>query len=174
MNALDEIVCSPLGAAALRFAAGEPLCSGPLYSLGARILRGPGAFGGPAEVLVLLALSGTEIPLTAAAGSLRDFLAAAGIRRSRCRWLLLSDHGGIYLHEAVTSDPSWRIRGSRNRLCVLGVESGSVSLGPGHERNRALSERFRSLLERYRLTNRPQWEREVSETLALCLESMVK
>lgn len=173
VNGLDEILSSPLGSAALDFVAGTPLDLGPGYGLRARLLRGPGPFLRPAEALVLLAVPGTVVPLAQAVAGLSAFLEASGARRSRCRWLVLSDRAGIYLHEAVTQDPAWKRPGMRNRLCVVGSDSGTVSLGPGHSRNRALSERFRSLLEGYRLANRNQWKREASELFAFCLECMV-
>lgn len=173
LNGIDEILASPLGSAATEFVAGTSLACGPGYALRARLLRGPGPLFRPAEAVAFLAVTGTVVPLAQAVAELRAFLSESGGRRIRCRWFLLSDRAGIYLHEAITQDPAWKQAGLKNRLCVVGSDSGTVSLGPGHPRNRALSERFRALLEGYRLANRGQWNREAADLFALCLECMV-
>lgn len=98
---------------------------------------------------------------------------AAGALKARGFWFLLSDRGGIYLHETVTAEESWKKSGRpAPRLCVLNPENGTACLTPGHRMNREFTARFHDLLDRYRTTPKDAWAREAEKALGLCLEEM--
>ena len=66
-------------------------------------------------------------------------------------WLLVSPRGGIYLYETIARRENFRVNGMKNRFLVFNSEDSSFSFGPGHEDNRAYTERMRELLSRSKL-----------------------
>jgi len=124
----------------------------------------------PQEAVILLIPRDGELRLEEAFSLLRPRLAELGLSRARCRWFLLSDRGGIYLHETVTAEAPWQNAGRGHRLCVINPENGTLCLSPGHLLNRPLTERLRDLLERFRITDRALWDRDAEKALAECLE----
>jgi len=178
---------SPLEAAVARFVAGPEagapgtlLREGDDFTLAVRVLprnRGllPPFLSRPAFLAYYSSRDG-DLRLEEAFSLLRPFLAEAGIPKAAGRWFLLSNRGGIYLHETVTAEETWRSESRRAgnswRLCVINPENGTACLSPGHRLNRVFSERFKFLIEQYRLTPKDVWERETDEAVALCLEAL--
>ncbi len=173
---------SPLEGAALRFVAGQVLRDEADYTLTLRVL--PAARGILSRVvprtryLACYVSRDGDLHLESALALVRASLADGrrlgngGLGKAAGSWFLLSDRGGIYLHETVTAEESWRRAGRRSRLFVLNPENGTACLSPGHARNRELSARLRDLLESYRLTPRAAWEREAEKALSMCLDEL--
>ncbi len=173
---------SPLEGAALRLVSGQVLRDGADYTLALRVL--PASRGLFSRVfprtryLACYVSRDGDLHLESALALVRASLADGGrlgnggLGKAAGSWFLLSDRGGIYLHETVTAEESWRRAGRRSRLFVLNPENGTACLSPGHRLNRELSARLSDLLESYRLTPKDLWAREAERALSLCLEAM--
>ena len=99
---------------------------------------------------VLVCLHGNEINFPSMVQEvLKDpELVRERVHRIDCSWIVLSDHGGIYLHEALSLKENLRNSGMRNRFLVINSEDGSFSFGPGHILNREYTEMMQDLLSR--------------------------
>lgn len=149
-----------------------PLRNG--LGLGYRVTRsGRSLWGGrhSFDVEALLMLSGKDIDFREGAESLLADLAAHGgeIGRVRCRWIVASEHGGIYLHEAIDTKENRRFGPMISRFMVLDVIDGTVSFGPGHSDNRDCSEAMRYLIDRRRTTVEASWNHDFDTLLGRCL-----
>lgn len=123
------------------------------------------------EVEALLILSGKDIDFREAAEALLAGLAAqvGKVGRVRCSWIIASEHGGIYLHEAVATKENRRFGPLASRFMVLDVLDGTVSFGPGHIGNRDCSEAMRCLIDRRRTMAEAVWNHEFDTLLGRCL-----
>lgn len=99
---------------------------------------------------VLVCLRGNEINFYSMKTAVLQHpdLAGERIHRINCNWMVLSDHGGIYLYEALALKEQVRCSGMRNRFLVVNSEDGSFSFGPGHVLNREYTEIMQDLLAR--------------------------
>lgn len=123
------------------------------------------------EVEALLMLSGKDIDFREGAEALLSGLAAQGgkLGRVRCSWIIASEHGGIYLHEAVATKENRRFDTLSSRFMVLDVLDGTISFGPGHTGNRDCSEAMRYLIDRRRTMAEATWNHEFDTLLGRCL-----
>lgn len=124
------------------------------------------------DVEALLMLSGKDIDFREGAEALLADLESQGgkIGRARCSWIVASEHGGIYLHEAIATKENRRLGPFANRFMVLDVLDGTVSFGPGHIGNRDCSEAMRYLIDRRRTMAEAAWNYEFDTLLGRCLD----
>ena len=152
-----------------------PLRNG--LGLGYRVTRSVKSFLGARhsfEVDALLMLSGKDIDFREGAEALLADLAAQGgkVGRVRCSWIVASEHGGIYLHEAIATKENRRSGPMVNRFMVLDVLDGTVSFGPGHKDNGDCSEAMRYLIDRRRTMVEATWNYEFDRLLGRCLSTL--
>jgi hypothetical protein len=123
------------------------------------------------EVEALLILSGKDIDFREGADALlADLESRFGeVGRVGCCWIVASEHGGIYLHEAIATKENRRYGHMANRFMVLDVQDGTVSFGPGHVDNRDCSEAMRYLIDRRRTMAEATWNHEFDQLLGRCL-----
>lgn len=123
------------------------------------------------EVDAFLMLSGKDIDFREGAEALLAGLAAGGLKigRVRCNWIVGSEHGGIYLYEAIATKENRRYGHMANRFMILDVLDGTVSFGPGHIANQDCSEAMRYLIERRRTMVEAAWNHEFDQLLGRCL-----
>jgi hypothetical protein len=109
---------------------------------------------------VLLLLKSDEIDFQSISDDLRRSAEIPDEARGgkiRCNWLVCSERGGIYLFEAIATKEN-RSRGNmRNRFVVLNTGDGTVSFGPGHEKNMEYTRRMRDLISLYRSIQPVAW-----------------
>jgi hypothetical protein len=75
----------------------------------------------------------------------------------RCNWLVCSERGGIYLFEAIATKENKSRGNMRNRFVVLNTGDGTVSFGPGHEKNMQYTRKMRDLISLYRSIQPAAW-----------------
>jgi hypothetical protein len=128
------------------------------------------------EVDALLTLRGNSIDFEAAAQRLESTLAAAhaGKKLSRLtvRWVVSSDHGGIYLYEAIATKENTRRGLMRNRFIVVNDVDGVFSFGPGHAQNKPYSEAMATLIEDARRQPARIWKQQFAKLMDAALASM--
>jgi len=127
------------------------------------------------EATALVVLYTDEIAFREIAGLIRQAVSALyGEKkiRIRCAWLVCSASGGIYLHEALAANAKDSGRNMKNRFVVFNSENGTVSLGPGNAKNRAISERMRSLFAQSRFMTQAVWRREIAAVVEVCLAAI--
>lgn len=125
------------------------------------------------EVNVLVFLRTNEIPFQEIAGHVaKQIDASDAIRkiRKRINWFVCSDKGGIYLYEALATKKNISFGKMKSRFIIINTDNGTVSLGPGHPKNGMLSDTIRSLLERFRLTQRDIWLGEMFAVFDACIQ----
>ena len=124
------------------------------------------------QVYVMAALAGDVIPFQEIADSIRNQI--KNLYRIpkmviSCTWFVCSSRGGIYLHEALAVKENCKYQNMRNRFMVFNTENGTVSLGPGHIQNKAISERMHFLLEQARYVPHEKLLKEVFTVFDVCL-----
>lgn len=127
------------------------------------------------RVLVLAELASNEIHFQHLASKLIQALAIGTEEKSfvRASWIVISQSGGIYLHEALNVPENRRVSGKletfgksglavmRNSFAVVNALSGAVCLSPGAKENWMLSEQLRELNAKVLTMDRTQWFRAV-------------
>lgn len=114
------------------------------------------------SVSALVILHGTEIDFQCYAAALEKSIGESAemkIGSLRCTWLIGSDHGGIYLHEAIDTKANRRYKSLTSRFVVMNTGDGTVSFGPGHRDNGAASETMRRLVAEYNAMTKDRWQR---------------
>lgn len=120
------------------------------------------------SVSVLVILYGTEIDFQGYAGALEKSIAdnvGRKVGSIRCTWLIGSDHGGIYLHEAIDTKANRRYKSLTSRFIVMNTGDGTVSFGPGHRDNGAASETMRRLVAEYNAMPKDRWQSLFSQAV---------
>jgi len=123
------------------------------------------------DVDAFLMLSGKDIDFREAAETLLSGLAegCGKIGRVRCNWIVGSEHGGIYLYEAIATKENRRYGSMVNRFMILDVLDGTISFGPGHIGNGDCTEAMRFLIDRRRTMVEATWNHEFDKLLGRCL-----
>jgi hypothetical protein len=106
-------------------------------------------------VYSLLILNTRTVPFTGAADTLLSELNTTA--HIKCRWLVSSEGGGIYLYEAVATKSHALWRNMRNSFLVINSNDGTVSFGPGHRLNASYTERLNELVVNSRLYTEAEW-----------------
>jgi hypothetical protein len=166
----------PLEDALKQYFDAESLIDNRQYELRVKVIDRKRSFFHPFAapgLSVLVILHTSEIPFQEMAGHINRHFVSGQIKgaQSRCCWFICSDRGGIYLHESIETKENRKYLGMKNRFIVLNSGNGSVSFGPGHVRNRPVSERMRLLLEQYRLIPASVWRKKMFSLLDFCLET---
>ena len=120
------------------------------------------------SVSALVLLHGTEIDFQGYANALEKSIVDSAERKVgsiRCTWLIGSDHGGIYLHEAIDTKANRRHKSLKSRFIVLNTGDGTVSFGPGHRDNGAASETIRRLVAEYNAMTKDRWQRLFAQAI---------
>ena len=147
----------------------DPVAVAEGYELFCRVCaRRRGLFGTrrlSARALVIL--HGTEIDFRGYADAVLKILSsgARNVPSISCTWLIASDHGGIYLHEAIDTKENRRLKSLSSRFVVMNTGDGAVSFGPGHRDNGAASETMRRLIGEYNAMARDRWRRLFAQAL---------
>lgn len=118
-------------------------------------------------VSALVILQGTEIDFRGYADAVAKALAAGERKPPRifCAWLIASDHGGIYLHEAIDTKENRRYKSLSSHFVVMNTGDGTVSFGPGHRDNSVATDTIRRLIGEYNAMARDQWQRLFAQEL---------
>jgi len=119
------------------------------------------------SAIALVILHGTEIDFRGYADALAKALAPGEGKPPRiaCTWLIASNHGGIYLHEAIDTKDNRRYKSLSSRFIVMNTGDGTVSFGPGHRDNGAATDAVRRLIGEYNTLSRDQWRRRFAQAL---------
>ncbi len=114
------------------------------------------------RVNALLVMKTSEIHFQRACADLLSSLRSIGpvAETVDCSWLVCSDRGGIYLYEAIATKENARSIPFRNGFVIINSGDGTVSFGPGHEKNGRFSRRMADLLDSYRSLPLGEWKRE--------------
>jgi hypothetical protein len=146
-----------------------PVATAEGYELYCRVIeRRRGLFGAERlSVVALVILHGTEIDFCGYANAVVKAVTLGGHKPPRvsCTWLIASDHGGIYLHEAIDTKENRRQASLSSRFIVMNTGDGTVSFGPGHRDNGPASDRMRRLIGEYNAIPRDQWRRLFAQAL---------
>ncbi len=96
---------------------------------------------------VVLELHGSTLEFNAYVSDAKSLL-PINKRKSaaRCDWFICSDRGGIYLHEAIDTTQHRTYLKWHNRFTVLNTSDGTVTLSPGHAKNRGLTNELKDIL----------------------------
>lgn len=118
------------------------------------------------ELNALLVMKKSEINFRQGADELLKAISpvASGKKpRVSCRWIVCSDRGGIYLHEAIATKGNASYKNLKSRFIVVNSLDGTVSFGPGHILNGRYSDRMRALIECARTRDRARWTVDFQE-----------
>lgn len=130
-------------------------------------------FPGKGSLNALLLLKSSEIDFQSISEDLLrspEIADEARGRKIRCNWLVCSERGGIYLFEAIATKEN-RSRGNmRNRFIVLNTGDGTVSFGPGHEKNMQYTQRMRDLISSYRSLPPAVWNTALAKLVSELFE----
>jgi len=128
------------------------------------------------DVDAFLMLAGKDIDFREAAEALLAGLAEGSGKtgRVRCSWIIGSEHGGIYLYEAVATKENLRYGPMASRFMVVDVLDGTISFGPGHMKNGDCTEAMRFLIQRRRTMAEATWNHEFDKLLGRCLAILGK
>lgn len=124
------------------------------------------------RVIALLFLSTSDIPFQEIADYILLNIAQLGherIGKVQCEWYVCSTRGGIYLHETLATKEHISYKLMKNKFCVLNTDNGSVSFGPGHIKNKPVSDRITSILDQYRQLPRQAWICQMNDALDECV-----
>jgi len=133
-------------------------------------------FGGRRlRVTVAVLLYGSTIAFSNMATHLKHRLTITTTQERlqiRCRWLIASPSGGIYLYEAVDRPENRRTGIFRNTFIVFNTETGVVSFGPGDRRNEHAGQVFADLIKDFRSYNPTHWKQLFYRELERCINEV--
>jgi hypothetical protein len=104
-------------------------------------------FGTRPRYAVVLELHGSTLEFEAYVSDARSLLPLNDRKSAaRCEWFICSDRGGIYLHEAIDTKRHRSYSKWHSRFTVLNTGDGTVTLSPGHAKNRGLTDELKEIL----------------------------
>lgn len=96
---------------------------------------------------IVLELHGSTLEFEAYVSDVKSLLPLNDRKSTaRCDWFICSDRGGIYLHEAIDTKQHRAYLSWHNRFTVLNTSDGTVTLSPGHAKNRGLTNELKEIL----------------------------
>ena len=90
------------------------------------------------------------------------------VNKILCNWFVCSEQGSIYLYEALSIKENIKFNNMTNVFTIFNSINGDVSFGPGHYRNKQISEELTNLIEQFNAVEKTIWLNKMFSLFDLC------